>query len=317
MRKKGKWLLVVGLVLGGAVSCGGQQLDVSAYSAATRQLRDGAEESGRTGVRSLEELGRLDASLGNEQSFQESLRELRSAWKLRVDALDAVVAYTEELEQVLRSQQETRRRVEAIAESTEALLQRWGGGAASSVSSSMMLAGLTLQEHLRSVSTARSLGESLDRTRPLVREMVTLLRKDLEELRELLAFVYEAQRGALLIEWRVELQYRQRLLLERRRLYEQESWTEAELERLRMLSGQLTESLEWYNPLSEQLNAISSQERWGAQLLELLDEGLQRWQWAHEELSFSLLEEKPFFYSWERLQRTAQEVQRLAEKVSE
>lgn len=298
--------------LGGLLTlaaCAASMPDVARYVDATRELRGAVEASGRAGLSNLQTLAHADPEVAL------SVERLRGAWALRIETLDAMVAYAETVERIAATDASNSDVANEVADGLAMLAEAALGERAVAV---VREAAVFIEGQLERVRAAKSLEDALLAASPAVAKVAEVLRLDLDDLRAIIRVVHEAQRGALRTEHNEALGFRNGLLDQRKSIYAKGAELDAEdAARLLFIAEQLKATQDWQVPFEAELARLGASEVANVRLVDAAKEGVTQWARLYLELEHAFRKEDEGGPSARNLRLVAVEIEGIAERIRE
>ncbi len=268
--------------------------DLTPYRDATLQLRS-TVLAGGSAVQSG-----LDAAAGSYEAgdpaamrIRESSQKFATDWKARVEAADALVAYTDAVADIARSATEGAEAARSLADS----LGKLATGAGIVLPASGTLAAATdaaafIYGHIAAVRAAQSLDQALQAAQPAVDRVATLLAQDLQASEDILRVTHRLQRDALVLNYNEELGYLKTLVKERKEIYARSGLRPEDEQRLRKIGELYEVTRVWREPLEKARAEMESTLKVRIELIKATQVAVAEWAAAHRAIAAAVREKR-------------------------
>jgi hypothetical protein len=227
--------------------------DVTPYRDATVQLRSTVLVGGHA-VESglLSAAASLDADADKAQQIKARTDQFSKDWRVRVEAVDGLVAYAEAINSLALAGKEGAASARSLADSLTRLASSLGLTlpASGTLTSATDVAAF-VYGHIAAVRAAPSLDQALENAQPVVDRAALLLAKDLQASMDVLRAAHEIERTALVGKYNNELGYLHALDKERAKLYAKGTLDPAEEQRLRQIAELYAATRDWREPMEK------------------------------------------------------------------
>jgi hypothetical protein len=279
------WLLPVALsaiYLAGCTSLP----DVGPFVESTAGVRSAVAQAGATVA---EELKRMKGG----EAYAEQLDE---QWSTRIDALNAMVDYSESLQSIVSASRQGAQSVGALADSVTQL-----AGAAGIVVPASAGVGVavdtakTIYREIAVMRAAKSLEEALERSRRPVDDIAMKIGQDIADLKDIFQAANDSITGDLEIDHQQGIDFRSRLEKRREALYANgaDGLTAAENRELTELNELIASTNDWYVPLQTNLNEARIRLAVGESLIATTSDTVRQWGLAYTNLVLAMKDRRP------------------------
>jgi len=268
--------------------------DLTPYRDATLQLRSTVLAGGsavRSGLDTA--AASYEASDPTAKRITESSQKFATEWRARIEAADALVAYTDALTDIARSATEGAGAARSLADS----LGKLATGVGIALPSSGTLAAATdaaafVYGHIAAVRAAQSLDQALQSAQPAVDRVATMLAQDLQVSLDILRATHRLQRDALVLKYNEEMGYLKTLNKERKGIYARSSLRPEDEQRLRKLGDLYEATREWREPMEMAQAEMESTLKVRAELIKATQTAVAEWASAHRTIAAAVREKR-------------------------
>ena len=268
--------------------------DLTPYRDATLQLRSTVLAGGsavRSGLDTA--AASYEASDPTAKRITESSQKFATEWRARIEAADALVAYTDALTDIARSATEGAGAARSLADS----LGKLATGVGIALPSSGTLAAATdaaafVYGHIAAVRAAQSLDQALQSAQPAVDRVATMLAQDLQASLDILRATHRLQRDALVLKYNEEMGYLKTLNKERKGIYARSSLRPEDEQRLRKLGDLYEATREWREPMEMAQAEMESTLKVRAELIKATQTAVAEWASAHRTIAAAVREKR-------------------------
>jgi hypothetical protein len=255
--------------------------EVGPFVDASIQLRSAIITSGAT----------VETELGQAPGSEASAEKLSKLWKLRVQAADALVSYSESLAAIVRSGREGAQAARMLADSAAGLSREVGIilPQASTVATVTDTAAF-IYGHIAAARASRSLEEALVNVQPAVEQIMAVLARDLKDIEDILRAAHQLQMTELGRKYNLEMGYYLSLGREQREIYQKASRTREDEKRLLEIDQLVEATKPWRLPLEAEKQQAEKRLKAGRLLIASARQGLASWAFTHQQLILAVRE---------------------------
>jgi hypothetical protein len=294
---------------------GCQTPDLKPFADSTASMNTAVKEGQKLFIRELETIKAAD----KEATYvDKALNDFTNNWKLRIDVMNAMVEYSEQLAAVADSPRQRAENTKAIADAIGHVAQAFGpyGEAVNGV----LDIGRKLDGLVAQVRAARTLQKAVQKADPIISNVVEVLLKDFQAMENTLRVERQALPGILRTPHSDALEARKKLLKQMPDLYKQLTDNGANAQAVANFNRDvaanataLAEMDRWYLPLAAQLKENDQRIAAGISLLSEARTGFRAWGNIHSKLASDIAERRQ--PNWRLLLETAREIQSDIERI--
>ena len=275
---------------------------------ATLELRSAVAAVGST----------VEAELQRMQGGQKYADRLAKEWAVRIQAVDALVAYAESLRAIVKAGQEGGQAARSLASSVTALAKaaQVAMPAAGAVSVATDTASF-IYGQIALVRASKSLEEALMNAQPAVQRITSIIALELKKLDDILQLANADIDSARQVAHQVELGFRKALFKEQKKLYSNDPSALMPKEKARLLEiNELLESTKiWYEPLQTKKEQVEKRLHAGRNLIAAAGQTTGQWAVAHEQLVLAIRDKRSI--NTKALVQATLEVRDLIKRIRE
>ena len=268
--------------------------DITPYRDATVQLRSTVLVGGHA-VESglLSAAASLDTDAEKAQQLKGKSDQFAKDWRVRVEAVDGLVAYAEAINGIALAGSEGAASARTLADSLTRLVTSMGitlpaaGTLATATDAAAFVYG-----HIAAARAAQSLDQALASAQPVVDRVALLLAKDLQASMDVLRAAHEIQRTAIVSKYNNELGYLQALNKERAKLYAKGSLEPAEEQRLRQIAELYEATKDWREPMEKMRAESEATLKARMELISATQAAVAEWAAAHGAIAVAVKEKR-------------------------
>ena len=282
--------------------------DVGPFVEATTEVRSAVAQAGTTVE---EELKRMNGGL-------ESAAGLKKQWLSRIEAMDAMVDYSESLQSIVSASRQGAQSVGTLADGVTQLAGSAGivvpGSAAVGVG---VDTSKNIYREIAVMRAAKSLEEALERSRRPVDEIARKIGQDIADLKVIFQAASDSITGDLEIDHQKGINFRNQLIKRRKALYAIGSagLTEADKLELTELDRLIVSTNTWYLPLQAKLNEVRTRLSAGEALIATTSDTVSQWGLTYNNLVLALKDRRPV--SIQSLTRATVDIRDLIKRIRE
>ena len=283
--------------------CGCQLPDVAPFVDATGQLKAAVASSGAA----------VEEDLRNMPGGDPQADKLKAAWKVRDQAMAALLRYAQSLDAIVASGKSGSQSAAMVADSVKTLAETIGVGLPGAPA--VMAAGTDVAKfiyaQIATVRAANELARALETAQPAVERIADLIRLDMLDLDAIVQAADQLTFTSNVSDFNRFSAYRKELskALESPR----DLTNKALRDELAELSRLMADSDQRYAAYQARLNAITDRLRASRQLINATGSALDAWTAAHAQLATAARQKKPVKVS--ALVDAAAELRELIKKV--
>jgi hypothetical protein len=302
--------------------------DVAPFADATVQLRSAVAASGaavetelrgvpkRTGTSEAER----EEAQRQDRAVALAADKLQAAWHKRVQAMDALVVYSDSVQSIAKSGKQGAQAVQALTESLKQLAGAVGlaAPAASAAVGVATDAAAFVYGHIAAMRASRSLEEALSAAQPAVDRIAAVIVADSEDLDELLLDAEQLGENNIRNNHKDGFRFRRGLVAERDELYRRGAEARlpaADLDRLQVVEQQLALTDSWYAPAQAELTRLHDRVRLARGLVQATSGSVRDWAGAHRQALAAVRDKRQLSASV--LAQSVVEVRELIRRVRE
>lgn len=298
--------------------------DLKPFADGTAELRTSTSASFSATANSLNHMAFIVPD-DLKDDYEKLAKQLSEPKAVRIEALDAFVAYSDRLAEIAASSQSQKEQVEAAANALSNLTSTFASFSpfpgSKEVVEILSGAGKKAAQYVTQVRSVEKLEDAVKQADPAVNLLTEALLKDLDKLKQLFVTAEPALRAAFKSRDKVLLDYYDQLLQVRKTLAaerrEQLSGgtlkdTEA-TKTLKSLDEQIASAKLWRDPLANELDTSVQTLSTNEQLIQSIRGALNRWQRTHSDLAKALAESRR--PSIRAFSEAIEEIKNLVEKL--